>query len=482
MARITLYQDTSRSMVPQTVTYDYNFNSGLHRAHITLDSNGNYAIRVDGQNNSLFENSAKRDAHYKKAIRFLSDEMFNQFHSCDAAYTELHKHTVQLSIGRSMEEEMSKLVNLTFKDIEIQADRQVKKPDTSSVVLKVFEKTNYKGKLPSKENAIANLREEAKHKYFSLWRTHSSERQQFVDNNLEEVYNDSIVKYDELKDYFSEIQDVCAAKANAQYLEDYNNQLNSMVADYNQRRDAFVFNLTEKQKKAINYITGPEDYVDKSLIALSEKVNLPFTVTLETNYSQKEGLLTAKAVIPSYINIPDTKASILSTGRISIKNKLQREMNQGLSSCQIGLSYYLCGYIFNISANIKTIRFSLMARENGDGYYWVQFSREQFFSNDFQSFDPLLFLERCPHVIQYGKASLESINKVDFDNKIKDALLIAEQASDYNKSVITLDDAWKILRAMPDAEDLRKAIAQAQTRGNSVVIVNKKYENILKEL
>ena len=255
-----------------------------------------------------------------------------------------------------------------------------------------------------------------------------------------------------------------------------------MLAEYKSRRDAFIYDRTERRDKDKNYIIGPFDYVNKSIMDLKTKVHFPFEVTVKTSYSKLESLLDVKAFIPDYIPIPGIKASILSSGKISVKSKLQREKNQDMVLCQLGISYYLCGFLFNISANIKTIRFSLLSSNNGDGYYWVQFPRDQFFTLDFASIDPLLTLERYPHVIKYGRISLESFDANEFKAKINDALLIAGQASDSNQTVLSLTDAAHIFDAMPNAEDLRKAIDNAKAIGQSVVVVDKKYENILKEL
>ena len=45
-----------------------------------------------------------------------------------------------------------------------------------------------------------------------------------------------------------------------------------------------------------------------------------------------------------------------------------------------------------------------------------------------------------------------------------------------------MTDAAHILDAMPNAVDLKKAVDDAKTKGQSVVVADKKYENILKEL
>lgn len=59
---------------------------------------------------------------------------------------------------------------------------------------------------------------------------------------------------------------------------------------------------------------------------------------------------------------------------------------------------------------------------------------------------------------------------------------MAGQASNANQTVLSMTDAQHILDAMPNADDLRKAVDDATAKGQSVVVADKKYENILKEL
>lgn len=472
------------SLDPQPVSYEYIFNSryGSHRAYLQLDADGSYSIKVDGQTYSPYEASAKRSPNYKIGMAQLASQMIHRIETYDATFTGLYKQTVHLAVGSYKEHEMAVNLKKTDAEIEAEADTQVKKPDYSSIVLKKYNKKPYKGIAPTKQSAEAILNEEADHKFFTLLRSRSTEKKQYVEENLNDVYQDRIEKFRELQSFFDKIQDTLAANADAKHIADYNSKRNAMLAEYKSRCDAFIYDRTERRDKDKNYIIGPFDYVDKSIMDLKTKVHFPFEVTVKTSYSKLESLLDVKAFIPDYMPIPETKASILSSGKISVKTKLQREKNQDMVLCQLGIAYYLCGFLFNISANIKTIRFSLLSSNNGDGYYWVQFPRDQFFTLDFTSIDPLLTLERYPHVIKYGKISLEPINASDFKAKINDALLIAGQASSSNQTVLSLTDAAHILDAMPTAVDLKKAVDDAKTKGQSVVVADKKYENILKEL
>lgn len=482
MATVTLFPDKPQE--PQTVTYEYSFNSryDYHRARLALDPQGNYEVTVDGVANSTYEASAKRNPNYKTGMSYLANQMLTAISTNEAAYRDIYKNTAHLAVGRYKEREMADTAKKTDADIEAEADKKVKKADLASIVPKKFNKATFSGKAPSKGDVEAKLRDEADHKFFSIWKNRSAEKNQFIDKNEEAVLKDRQEKYDELKSYFDKIQDTLGATTNASYLKEYHEKRKKAVEEYNNRRKAFIDNLKNRRDVAVGYLTGPKDYVDDGIKDLKNRSHLPFKVKLTTKYVQKESLLNVEVSVPVIIHIPMTKGTLLSSGRVSIKSKLQREMYQDMVLCQLGIAYYLCGFLFNISANIKTIRFSLLASDNGDGYYWVQFPRDQFFTLDFSNIDPLLTLERYPHVIKYGKISLEPINASTFKAKINDALLIAGQASSSNQTVLSLTDAEHILDAMPNSVDLKKAVEESKTKGQSVVVADKKYENILKEL
>ena len=469
---------------PQSTFYGYTFNSryGSHRAEISLTSDGTYSIRIDGQINSSYEASAKRNPYYKIGMSTVAKEMLTRYANTDSAFRNIVKNTPQLAIGSFKEKEMTDLVKKTRSDFEAEADKNISGPDYSHLKLTRYSKKAYQGTKPTKAQVEENLREEANHKFFSLFKNRSSEKNEFVENNVEAVYQDRWAKYNELKQYFDNIQDVIASKVDAKNVSEYNSQKSRILADYKRKRDAYILDRVAKRKNAEDFLNGPVDYVVSGIKELQSKITFPFDADMLVNYQQMEGSMDVQVSIPSIIMIPETKATLLASGRISVKNKLQREKSQDLVLCQLGLAYYLCGSLFNVSANIKKICFSLIQRESGNGIYWVQFQRNQFFQVDFHSIDPLLIMEHYPHVFKYGKIELEPIPTADFKAKINDALLIAGQASNANQTVISVSDARRILDAMPNAFDLRKSYEDALTKGNSVLVTEKKYENILKEL
>ena len=104
-------------------------------------------------------------------------------------------------------------------------------------------------------------------------------------------------------------------------------------------------------------------------------------------YNKQEGLIEATASIPSMIYIPDKKAVPLASGKISVKDKLKREMDADTANTLLGLSYYIAGHLFSLSVNINLVRLSVVTGYSA--YYWVQFDRMSFMTLPFSVLYPL---------------------------------------------------------------------------------------------
>ena len=144
-------------------------------------------------------------------------------------------------------------------------------------------------------------------------------------------------------------------------------------------------------------------------------------------YNKQEGLIEATASIPSMIYIPDKKAVPLASGKISVKDKLKREMDADTANTLLGLSYYIAGHLFSLSVNINLVRLSVVTGYSA--YYWVQFDRMSFMTLPFSVLYPLQDFFHHPNVIDYRKSSIELIPEADFKHRITDAIKIADALS-----------------------------------------------------
>jgi hypothetical protein len=312
-----------------------------------------------------------------------------------------------------------------------------------------------------KAEVEADLQEEANHKFFSVWSGNSSKKREFVSDTLEEEYNERISNWEELKQYHETIQSCVEAQTNAEFQKEFN-----------------------ECKKAIeDELYGDDAYVNQQLFEANSKLNfqIPFDVTLDVDYNKVDGIIDATASLPSLITIPDKKAVPLTSGKISVKDKLKRELDADTANTLLGLSYYLAGHLFNLSVNVSIVRLSVVT--GFSAYYWVEFNRNSFSALSFSSLYPLQDFFSHPNVIDYTKSSIELISESDFRQRIKDAIKVSDMLS-HNPDLIVLsvNEAEKIIKILDGTDDLKQAVKEAKSNRSSVVVANKRYKNVLSEI
>lgn len=427
--------------VPMVIRQSFNFNTrsyGSHKAEVVLSKDGEYSMTIDGSYAyTIHDAAAKRSPLYKDAIVKVSNEMLRAMEGCDDVYTHLSRKTPRLKRRSSVESQLNKLT------------------------LKQYEREKFSLPMPRKTEVESDLQEEANHKFFSVWSSNSSKKSEFVSDTLEEEYNERISNWEELKRYHETIQSCVEAQANAEFLKEYN-----------------------ECKKAIeDELYGDDAFVNQQLFEANSKLNfqIPFDITLDVDYNKVDGIIDATASLPSLITIPDKKAVPLASGKISIKDKLKRELDADTANTLLGLSYYLAGYLFNLSVNVSVVRLSVVT--GFSAYYWVEFERKWFSILSFSSLYPLQDFFSHPNVIDYTKSSIELINESDFRQRIKDAIKVSDLLSQNpDLIVLSVSEAEKIIKILDGTDDLKQAVKEAKSNRSSVVVANKRYNNVLSEI
>ena len=427
--------------VPMVIRQSFSFNTrsyGSHKAEVVLAKDGEYSMTIDGSYAySIHDAAAKRSPLYKDAIVKVSNEMLRAMEGCDDVYIRLSRKTPRLKRRSTVENKLHKLT------------------------LKQYEREQFSLPMPRKAEVEADLQEEANHKFFSVWSGNLSKKREFVSDTLEEEYNERISNWEELKQYHETIQSCVEAQTNVEFQKEYN-----------------------ECKKAIeDELYGDDAYVNQQLFEANSKLNfqIPFDITLDVDYNKVDGIIDATASLPSLITIPNKKAVPLASGKISIKDKLKRELDADTANTLLGLSYYLAGYLFNLSVNVSVVRLSVVT--GFSAYYWVEFERKSFSTLSFSSLYPLQDFFSHPNVIDYTKSSIELITESDFKQRIKDAIKVSDLLSQNpDLIVLSVSEAEKIVKILNGTDDLKQAVKEAKSNRSSVVVANKRYKNVLSEI
>lgn len=432
--KITKYQVGIPMVVRDTFVFDIR-SKGSHSAEVVLAKDGEYILNVDGYACSPYEQSAKRSPFYKQAILNVSYEMQQAIDSYNNSYTQILKETIKPKNKEFVEKQLAGLF------------------------LKGYEREKFKLPKPQKSQVKADLQNEANSKYFSIWKRNASIKKQFIDKNLGEEFNDRLNNWEDLKEYHELIQDHFETKANAEFQREY-----------------------DAEKKIIeDELYGDEAYVKQKFNELPLKCRLPFDVILGATYNKSSGIINATATLPSLISIPNIKAVPLASGKISIKEKLNKEIEQDTIDTLLGIGYNLAGHLFSLSVNVNLVRLYVMT--GSSAYYWIQFDRNSFSAIPFSTINPQSDFFRHPNVIDLKKSRIGLIPENLLTIKVNDAIKVADKLlEDKNLVALSLKEAEIVYKNVENADDLKTAIKIAKENNSSTVVVNKKYKNVLDEI
>lgn len=449
MIKKTIYPRTDTTI--PAISKSYRFNGGT--ATVQLDSLGNYEVLVNGSRYSSQENSAKRDAGYKPAVSDVSLKMVTAFEKRDAQFTMMHKNAPRMQ----------------------KHNEQQKKIDALSP--QKYTRQNFPLSRPMREDVRKELEAEAAIRFVDVYDDKKKERTNFVTEAEKEAMAARLRGYEEIQAFFEELEDGKEARANALFQKEY-----------------------ERQRKEIeDYINGEVSVTEQNIQTILSEINLPFRVEIESVYDKAKGLLTSDIEFYGDLNLPTSKTNILSTGRISVKDKLVKEIEQFRTETIVSMVYYFAASLFNTAINIQTQRISVWLNGKREALLWIQFDRTQFGKLSMRTVNTMLNYYDWPHVdalrVVRGAYQFDPIDSNCFKNAVSQAMREAgaiapnidtTEAGPHKNSdgSVSLDvrKARKLLSLLPDDYDLKIKVREMEQKGYDKVILPSKYWPYIKDL
>lgn len=430
------------------ISKSYRFNGGS--ATVQLDSLGNYEMLVNGNRFSSLENSAKRDTDYKPAVNDVSLKMITAFDKRDAEFTAMHKKAGKVQ----------KLLD------------QQKKID--SLTLGQYEREKFPLARPMREEIRRELEAEAEARFVDLYDDKRKERVAFVNSHENEAMAARLRAYEEVQTFFNSLQDDKETKANAAYKREYNRQKSEI--------DAFI--------------NGDSALVEKNLRMLLGELSLPYCIEISCEYEERLGLLNTEVELHRDMDLPNNKTNLLSTGKISVKDRLVREMEQFKTETIVSMVYYIAASLFNATINIRTQRVTLWMDGKREGMLWIQFDREKFAKLSMRTVTPMLNYYDWPRVdalrMVRGASQLDTMDAVSFKNAISQTMKendiveptprTASVDIDSDMTTVSIEYARTVADALPSDQLLQSLVTEAIRTGAKKVVLPKKYKGILNEL
>lgn len=414
---------------------------------IELTPYGDYLLNtVD-----ITDAAARRTNEYKSAYKEVTANMLQVYEENTRAYTYLHENMPSV-------ESVVKLKN-----------------DLMTLSPQKYERGHFDFRKPTKDDIEKDLLEEAKNINFDKTKTNGHvDEKMFVKEHINEMIEVRQQAWQEARDFFNKIEDAREERENTRLFAEYKSL-------YNRKKE---------------YIDGNESVVKQELLNLCGKVSVPYNLSLSFAYNQTTHILETSIIVEDGISVPITKATILASGKISIKNKLVRETITEKTNSAISLTYFLAAHLFNVSPNIQYLRLSLYERNKQNPLLWVEFEREKFICVNPYRVGVLSDILSYPNVLEFknraGSIELCAMDKTSFDNNVAMAVKREnenhlEYQSTYsdlgnNDIAISFEDA-SILCEIPNlSNEIRKAISTAKDKGLSYVTIDKKLKGILDEL
>jgi hypothetical protein len=279
-------------------------NHDFSKVSITMDGQGTLSVRDEyGKplDDSLLR-KLKRTDFYKETIKSLNQDLFNKIEKEKEDFIEIYKDTPKIVNDNDWLKELSRI------EIEIS------------------NKKSYSYQEPTEEECRKKLLEDATKKIHSIffW-TNTRKRQDYVNEHLSEYFSEQISDYEKAKEVF-------------------NNDEEKRIKDL----------LNQKSVLVEKILPGDTEFILNSMNILLQNFSLPIDFSLDYQLSP-ENILEIDIDLPEIEDLPHSKASILKTGKISIKNKTQTELKAEYAKCVCGLAFYFSGHFFNISPKISTI-------------------------------------------------------------------------------------------------------------------------------
>jgi len=331
---------------------------------VSLDEKGKPLLQVFSSSGvEIFDEKiirkVKRDYRYKESIEKLSNEKRIEIESNNKNFIEIYKLTPALIKKEDVEKKLQRL-----------------KPQT-------YKKKSFNEPIPLKEEIIDKLETESKKiKSFFFWKNRKL-REDYITQNIESRFISEMLEWESKKSTFEKNQLLIEEQKNKEFEEEYLFQKSSY--------EAFLF--------------GDDDFINSEIERIVSEIVLPVNFSMDYDYESNN--LFIDLDLPEIEDMPKEKVNILSSGNISIKEKIQKELRYEYATCVLGIAFYFSALFYNITANIHKILISgytqRLSRKTGniedDYVYSIYFERETFEKINIKNICPIEAVENFEHIM-----------------------------------------------------------------------------------
>lgn len=351
---------------PQPITESSRIITILNRGQATITLKPDGVIIVSSY--TVPEGAVKRDTRYKDAVYNMSEQMIRLYDEQTLAYTQLHRRIKKTIFSkRSFENKVDKIVRETY----------------------VRRKFNLQE--PTADEVIQDLRTEAEAIYHNS-PNKSAEVTKYINDNLADFLKDRKAKWQEARALFNEIENAQESKTNEVYQRKYDAERN----------------------EELSFVNGDPSKVEPAIENVLSGLDNPFSFDIQYFYSQADGTIAAEVELRNGVELPLQKGEMLASGKISVKNKLMREVAQQTTDTIFSFLFYLAWQLFATSPNIDHVKIAIWEGGKMNGFVWVDFSRTEFAKRISSTMIPSTEILCFPHVYDLrSKNSATVLSPID---------------------------------------------------------------------
>ncbi len=366
-----LYNRTKISKSNRTNSSRAVVNQGQVGVKMDLDEAYNPVLQIfDKSGNDITHptliSRVKRTPEYKENLREIYRLYYQDIITETTDFTDVYKNTLK-----------------PVQPIEVQSQLDNLKPKRFK--LKPFDKPK-----PTEDSTRIILEVEAKSKINSLlfW-TNKSNRALYVKENLEVRLNNAIEKWTKEKGAFEKEQALEANEKNAQYLE-----------EYKLTKDALEKNLE-----------GASEHVIGNFQEILNEVVIKPEFHLDFEYDETIKVFHMDLDLPVVEHIPTKTASLLQSGKLSVKKKSEKLIREDYARTVTGLAFLIAGMAFMSASGIREVKLGGYTQRvdpkdgqlKDDYIFKIRFDRPSFSDINFTAIDPIRAFENFEHEMILSK-------------------------------------------------------------------------------
>ncbi|TNJ41328.1 DUF4236 domain-containing protein [Tamlana fucoidanivorans] len=369
-----LYNRTKISSSEKNAINNNSVSKNQTQVGVKLDLDENYQPVVEiydngGKNITSQQviNKLKRTPEYKENLKKIYNLYYNQIIEETKEFTELYKHILKPITKKEIQDKIEKL-----------------KPQK-------YTKKRFDILEPSKSSIEKELLIEAKSKFNSVlfWKN-KKKRTQFITDNLEQTLKKSIENWKTQKENFE----------------------NSELNKEKESNIEFLKAFEQKKENLLGNLNGAENYVINNFETVLKEIDIKPEFFIDFEYDEKTKTFFIDLDLPEIEHLPKETASILQSGKLSVKKKSEKQLKEEYAKCVTGLGLLVTGISFMSSAGIEKVDISAYTQRvdkkdgqiKDDYIYSIQLDRENFAKMNYQKIDPVNAFENFSHKMQLSKS------------------------------------------------------------------------------